>query len=131
MKIRNGFVSNSSSSSYILDLRKPGVQEIVNSVISQGIQLPQSVDRCSAIAIGEDVMYYAKEWIEELGEYGYEDKNEDKNDPDNYGNWIIKCCEELGTENTVFIRISDEGMGGECAFDMSDPSLIYSEREYH
>ena len=84
MKIRNGFVSNSSSSSYILDLRKEGVQKIIKIANSQWFPRPYGCDRNSAMTIGEDVVRYAEEWLEDLGDYGY--VYEEKEDPNNYGN---------------------------------------------
>ena len=103
MKTRNGFVSNSSSSSFILDLRKEGVRELVDKIIARE---PTGLDRCTAKAIGRDAVEYAKEWIEVIGEL--------VNDNSSYGigHWILEWANKLGEDNIVFVRESDEGSGG-------------------
>jgi len=105
VKTRAGFVSNSSSSCFILDLRENTiqVQDLIDGFSLAGIDRPRFADRRSAIAVGEDVskyliehrLYLGDEWIG-LGIAG----------------WLESWIKKLGEENIVFIRISDEGMGG-------------------
>lgn len=102
MKIRHGFVSNSSSSSYILDLRKEGVKEIVKSIRASR---PLGLGRCSALAVGKDAADFAQEWIDENEAWHGAEY-------DGLGYWIKDWVDKLGEDNVVFVRESDEGMGG-------------------
>lgn len=99
MKVRTGFVSNSSSSSFILDLRQEGVKELLTKVKAK---LPHDLNRLTAMAIGEDATQYAIKWIAETGDIT----------EGSYGNWILEWAKKLGEKNIVFLRESDEGMGG-------------------
>ena len=86
MKVRNGFVSNSSSSSFILDLRDEGVKEILENVIAQEAY---GLGRCSAQAVGCDVVAYANEWLDDMGEGRYDDEY-------SLGGWILDWADKLG-----------------------------------
>jgi len=120
MKQRLGFVSNSSSSCYILDLCDTKTQTIVKKLKRSCIE-SYGVGRETGFAIGKDAIKYAKDWIEEAGDYN--DRPEDS-----LGEWILDTAKQLGEENTVFIRISDEDNGIPCKLP---EDLIYAEREYH
>jgi len=121
MKIRNGFVSNSSSSSFILDKRK-----LTNSTIASIRKLnpADGLGRSTAFAEGRDAVGFANEWNTECGEYG-----------GGLGQWILDEAKRLGEENIIFVRESDEGMGG----NLSDVGLSLArirskaegEMEYH
>jgi hypothetical protein len=118
MKVRNSFVSNSSSMSYILDLRDDGVREAVEFARERGIGAPMGLGRGTAIAVGHRAVEYAKQWKAEMGEWDT-----------GYGDWIIEHALDMGTDNIVFARDSDEGMGGRLPFNAH--RLAVSEREYH
>ena len=130
MKIRNGFVSNSSSSSFILDARNPEVQKLLPQINS--LPKPYGLDRCTAAAIGEDAIVYANEWNRDAGVDRF---------PDNYpalhdlGSWILHYAKEIGEDNVVFVRESDEGMGGMLSnvglSYLDIDKLAIAEREYH
>lgn len=93
MKIRNGFVSNSSSQCFILDYRKDSVKELLTHLSAN---LPRG-DRCTAIAIGGEAVDYANSY--DMCSSALSD-------------WILRWAEQLGENNVVFLRESDEGMGG-------------------
>ena len=116
MKIRHGFISNSSSSAFILDLREPAVQEYVKC--NSSVALPQELDRRTALAVGEKAVRYAQDWISDMGDYG-----------PGLGQWILEHTQKLGVENTVFVRRSDEGMGGYIEYP--SPDIVVAEMEYH
>lgn len=129
MKYRNGFVSNSSSTCFILDMSKSLVKKLVaecTTVFTEdnethAIAAPE-LGRCTAMAIGEEAEHYAKEWCKDvwMGD-----------NPDGLGSWILKWYETLG-ENLAFIRRSDEGMGGYLPVGLRVlNALAEDEMEYH
>lgn len=93
MKIRNGFVSNSSSQCFILDYRKDSVKELLTHLSAN---LPRG-DRCTAIAIGGEAVDYANSY--DMCSSALSD-------------WILRWAKQLGENNVVFLRENDEGMGG-------------------
>lgn len=141
MKRRKGFVSNSSSSSFILDLRDEGVKEILKEVIALEAC---GLGRCSAQAVGKEAVEYANEWLKDMGEGRYDNEY-------GLGGWILDWADNLGEENVVFLRESDEdkGLFGEYDYDnqcniVDSPKnkrieklykkmnkLVKGEREYH
>jgi len=120
MKIRAGFVSNSSSTAFILDLRDEGVKEMVEQ---SSVGAPYSLNRRTALAVGDDAVHYANEWIADTEEW-YKDGVRD-----GLGHWIMEWVVELGRENVVFARESDEEMGGYLDFPAG--KLAVAEMEYH
>ena len=130
MKQRARFVSNSSSSSFILDRRVEGVEELLSEIVAP---LPRGLDRCTAKAIGREAVAYAEDWCRALHD----------TEPTCLGGWILKWAEELGEENLAFLRESDEGMGGWLDDEAEDAyghpegflrrvqALAKDEMEYH
>ncbi len=102
MKIRRGLVSNSSSSCFILDYRDPKVQHLVS--ICQARE-PDGLNRCTAMAIGQEAISYAEDFHKETKEW-YEDE------PHELVTMILGWANKLGRDYIVFIRESDEEMGG-------------------
>lgn len=99
MKIRNGFVSNSSSSCFILNIKDKGVKELLSKVTAS---YPSNVlARCTSKIVGLEAILYAKEWIEETGDVT----------GDGLGKWILFWAEKIGQENIVLLRESDEDDG--------------------
>lgn len=121
MKFRCGFVSNSSSTCFILNLKDPGVGELVKRIKEGGISPPYGLGRGTAMAIGDDAFQYAWDWSLDVdGDWG----------PD-LGEWIRDYVGEVGIENIVFIRSSDEDMGGHLPEGELVAELAIAEIEYH
>ncbi len=99
MKIRTGFVSNSSSECFILDRRNPQVKKLVAHIRAD---YPDELGRGTAMAVGEDAVRFAHEHQEACG----------KEYSTGLGEFILKFAEELGEDNVIFLRESDEGMCG-------------------
>jgi len=121
MKIRDGFISNSSSTCFILDKRNQGVNQIIEN-IGKNVKSPKNWDRSTAKAFGIDVRKYGSALqVEErsCGSYGQ-----------SLGNWIIRWTDKLGDENIIFLRESDEGLGGHlfCNSYEDDRDKDYKER---
>lgn len=125
MKVRAGFVSNSSSTAFILDLRTPGVAELVAQAKCEGVRRPQSLDRWTALAVGKEAMRYSRDWTEDWG-YIYYGLHQ------HLGHFIKGWALKIGEENVVFMRESDEGMGGYLPFRLDIVrKLALAEMEYH
>ena len=129
MKIRLGNIANSSSTCFMLDLRTSGVQHIVDEVIGAFIHAPRGLNRCSAIATAGDfpggvsLRDYIKEYSAEI--IGYEEIL-----GDDFLNWMQEWEDKLD-KNVVFIRSSDENMGGEVPLLGLIKILSVSEMDYH
>jgi hypothetical protein len=102
MKSRDGFVSNSSATCFVLDLAKPGVREFYDRCRETGIPTWPS-GRCTALLTGsgidsllEEVTWYSKGEIQNVEPY-----STIKGWTQNY-NW----------EDLLLVISSDEGMGG-------------------
>lgn len=130
MKIRSGFISNSSSSCFILDKRDPHVVDYIKK-LEGSVQQDGGYGRGTAFAVGQKAKDYANMLIEG-DRWGVTDY---------LGRWINKWYDKLG-DNLVFIRESDEGMGGVLpawCFEKTGymgsstipQELILDEMEYH
>jgi len=102
MKTRHGLVSNSSSSSFILDGRDPEVVKLMRSCIAGDLNL--SLGRSTGWGWGLEAIDWANEWIASMGDYYKE--------PNGIGHQVLKYAKEFGEENIIFLLESDEGMGG-------------------
>jgi hypothetical protein len=119
--MRLGFVSNSSSTAFILDLRDEGVKELVES--NNNVPKPLGLDRRTALAVGPFAVHYGRQWVADNAYWDSEYRG--------LGHWIVEHALELGTENIVFARESDEGMGGWLVNSRKFRELAVAEMEYH
>lgn len=108
MKLRNGYVSNSSSSSFVLDKRTEGVVELLELVKNRKVSTlaEYGLGRSTAYGEMEEVLQYIKEM--RLAYYS-------KEDAVSYVPMIIQELEKVILEideHIVMFRESDEGMGG-------------------
>ena len=119
MKYRRGFVSNSSSTAFILDVRK-----LDNTTLHRVRSLPEMDTWGRDTGSCSDVQMYID------GRTRMDDDWEDY-----FTEWLQRWVDELGNDNIILCRESDEGMGG--AFE--DVGLDYyaivklaeDEQEYH
>ena len=109
-----------------MDLRKP----VVKGWLSDIKKLPkaENLGRYTCKAIGKDAVRYANEWVKDCSNWCKEDEG-------GLGYWILKWAKKLGEKNVVFVRESDEDMGGsfrDCDLDIEDiRKAAEAEMEYH
>jgi hypothetical protein len=116
MKIRTGFVSNSSSSSFLVKTDSKYFQYIKQNEPDFHYKRAHDVGRCTGIYRGEDILDFIKElrkWTK---------LNWFKN--------ISSLVKKYKPENVALVMISDEEMGG-CLPEPDDKSEILFEMEYH
>lgn len=113
MKIRNGFVSNSSSTAFVLDIRNSEVANLLPKIYKLRNVNVDGVRRTTGSAVGRDVVEYCKFWNSYMFDV-YEDTPP-------FVEWLREHIKEIGENNIVFIRESDEDMGG----SLSDVGLSY------
>lgn len=129
MKIKLGFVTNSSSTCYVLDKRTLSDEELEIIRENKFLRKPVShgVSRRSAYGEREavkDFWHFLKEDDAAWATEGYD-----------YGNplteWLQEHLASIGIDNIIFVRSSDEDMGGEVVHEHLIAEKAISEREYH
>lgn len=122
MKTRNGFVSNSSSSSFLLDL---SYADWANDEKKLKEKIMKMTDRSNDLTRCTGRISHIKEWLKMVadGEEPYYDFEK-----------ILKILIE-NRKDLIIIRESDEGMGGEfedynIKLEEIYPCLVYK-FEYH
>ena len=94
MKIRNGFVSNSSSSSFLLDKRDPEVQCLLSNIHEDVRTSMKGYSRDTVVVDLDEALYWFKEDVNFFEDYIKE---------------LEKTAEAFGdVENAIYVRISDE-----------------------
>jgi hypothetical protein len=117
MKTRHGFVSNSSSSCYILDL----CDKRTDKVLKQLDKIPNltnhraSCSRCTAYGLGQDTL----DWSAGI--------DDDEITDFSYTDWINNIANQIGLENTLLVRVSDED---DIQIEIP-PDLPIDEVEFH
>ena len=124
MKIKLGHVTNSSSMCYILDKRTLTDEELElirkNSFLAEPYFL--GVTRCSSYGEGEAVRKFIAYLREDAAAWGWEN-------PLIY--WLQDYLLQIGVDSIIFVRSSDEQMGGEVVNHRLISEKAVSEREYH
>ena len=125
MKIKGGFVTNSSSTCYVLDKRHLTEEEL--TLIREGnetLMLPYyyGAGRSSVYGEGADVVYYL-EWLkDDDAAWGRE----------NYlARFLRDGVRKIGGENIIFVRASDEDMGGHVQHEDLIAEKAVAGMEYH
>ena len=123
MKIKLGFVTNSSSMCYILDKRTLTDGELA-IVRNNSLRQPtfHGVSRCSAYGEGEAVERFIAFLKEDDAAWGWENSQTE---------WLQGYLASIGIDNIIFVRSSDEQMGGEVVHQRLIAEKAVSEREYH
>jgi hypothetical protein len=99
MKIRSGFVSNSSSTAFILDCRDDSAKKLLSQMNSRSLDV---LSRNTGVEWGKSAVTLANAHAEDV----YSD------DIPYFTEWILEWAEKLGEDNIVLVRESDEGLGG-------------------
>ena len=116
MKSRNGFVSNSSSTSFILDIRQEGVEALLKNCKARRGDL---FGRCTGIAYGKEV----NDIIDDIIDFD-----------DYHVEWVEGWIKKIGIENIVYLRESDED-DSQIFDNVKDYNklhkLVLDEQEFH
>lgn len=130
MKIKLGFVTNSSSMCYILDKRTLTDEELKlireNSFLRKPIS--HGASRCSAYGEEEEVSSFYHflrandaEWVAK-GYDGWENPLTE---------WLQDHLAQIGVDNIIFVRRSDEQMGGRVKNRDVIMEKAIARKEYH
>ena len=129
MKIKLGFVTNSSSMCYILDKRTLTDKELEVVRENNFLRKPIShgASRCSAYGEEEAVERFIAFLMEDdaawaAGGYGYGNLQTE---------WLQEQLASIGVDNIIFIRSSDEGMGGWVKNKDVIVKRAVARKEYH
>lgn len=116
MKTRDGFVPNSSSSMFLLDLANEKAKkyfEMIEGEIRE--RRGSDLSRATGYHKGVDVLAF----IESIREFGPKTAES-----------LSRMVSDIAVENAVLIIASDEGMGGELPAD-PPRDIILAEYDYH
>jgi len=110
MKFRRGFVSNSSSSCFILDLNDEWSRELLAKLEEVRVSKASGLGRGTGWMAGEDLRAYVADHVEYEKKYGFS----------SIGSWIQGWIDEIGIDNVLFVIESDEGMGGYLPVELNE-----------
>lgn len=129
MKIKLGFVTNSSSMCYILDKRTLSNEEL--EVIRENSFLKKPLfhggSRCSTYGEEQEVSSFCNFLIADNAEWaadGFEYENP-------LTAWLQDHLTTIGVDNILFVRSSDEGMGGWVKNKELIAEKAVAEEKYH
>ena len=129
MRLRADFVTNSSSTCYVLDKRTLTDNELELIRENTFLRKPISHGVSRNSAYGEE---------QEVSSFWHFLKGDDAAwaaDGYDYGNplteWLQEHLAGIGIDNIIFVRSSDEQMGGEVVHQRLIAEKAVSEREYH
>lgn len=125
MRVKLDFVTNSSSMCYVLDKSTLSEDELEKVRANSWLAEPHyyGLGRSSAYAEGQAVKRFF--------EYLFEDDTEFPEWPNSQTNWLRKLLDKIGIENIIFVRWSDEDMGGRVQnLDLIEKKAV-AEMEYH
>lgn len=129
MKIKLGFVTNSSSTCYVLDKRLLTDEELSLIRENDFLQPPvrQGSGRGSAYGEGKAVEKFL-DWLIEDDAYWISKYDREWGNPltELLQSWLA----QIG-DNVIFIRSSDEQIGGEVLYEHLIAEKAVAEEEYH
>lgn len=129
MKVKLGHVTNSSSMCYLLDKRTLTEEELKLIRENRFLRKPVShgFSRCSAYGEEKEVSSF---WhFLKVDDAFWTAKGADYGNP--LTEWLQDHLTRIGVDNIIFVRSSDEQMGGEVVHKRLIAEKAVSEREYH
>jgi hypothetical protein len=112
MKIRTDFITNSSSSAFVV-LKNSEYYKTVKSAEDFHLKTGDDTSRCTGVYEGRNLLHFITgEWIEESFA------------------GVHQLITEHGLKNLALVMISDEWMGGKLPYP-NDYSEVLFESEYH